>query len=64
MLGTAQGVKVEVLQADLEKENDLARAENVLWTNPAVRVLVNVPTLPDCNQFRRGPCRTHSHRSR
>jgi uncharacterized protein len=40
-VGKAHGVKVEVIQADLEKERDLARVEKLLSTNPAVRVLVN-----------------------
>jgi uncharacterized protein len=34
-------VKVEVVAADLVKEPDLARVEQILATNPAVRVLVN-----------------------
>ena len=37
----AHGVKVQALQADLEKVSDLARVESVLSTNPAVRILVN-----------------------
>ncbi len=35
------GVNVETLQADLEKDGDVAKVEHVLSTNPAVRVLVN-----------------------
>ncbi|HEY0802192.1 MAG TPA: SDR family NAD(P)-dependent oxidoreductase, partial [Steroidobacteraceae bacterium] len=35
------GAKVEVIDADLTKESDLIRVENVLATNPAVRILVN-----------------------
>lgn len=34
-------VNVEALQADLEKDSDVAKVENLLSTNPAVRVLVN-----------------------
>lgn len=35
------GAKVETLQADLEKDSDIARVEHLLSTNPAIRVLVN-----------------------
>ena len=35
------GVTVETLQADLTKTSDLAKVEDLLSTNPAVRVLVN-----------------------
>lgn len=35
------GVNVETLQADLEKDSDVAKVEHVLSTDPAVRVLVN-----------------------
>jgi len=35
------GTKVEVIDADLTKEVDLARVEKVLATDPAVRILVN-----------------------
>ncbi|HVJ55346.1 MAG TPA: SDR family oxidoreductase [Aliidongia sp.] len=35
------GVNVEALQADLEKDSDVAKVEHLLSTNPAVRVLVN-----------------------
>ena len=35
------GANVEVIDADLTKESDLIRVENVLATNPAVRILVN-----------------------
>ncbi|HVJ40494.1 MAG TPA: SDR family oxidoreductase [Dongiaceae bacterium] len=37
----AHGAKVETLQADLEKDSDIARVEHLLSTNPAIRVLVN-----------------------
>ncbi|MGM5028195.1 SDR family NAD(P)-dependent oxidoreductase [Tardiphaga sp. 862_B3_N4_1] len=37
----AHGVNVEALQADLEKDNDIAKVERVLSTNPTVRILVN-----------------------
>lgn len=37
----AHGVNVEALQADLEKDGDIAKVEKVLSTNSAVRVLVN-----------------------
>jgi short-subunit dehydrogenase len=40
-LSKAHGVKVELIEADLTKEQDLARVEAVLSTNAAVRVLVN-----------------------
>jgi len=40
-IGEAHGVNVETLQADLEKDSDVAKVEHVLSTNPAVRVLVN-----------------------
>jgi short-subunit dehydrogenase len=36
-----RGVNVETLQADLEKNDDVAKVEHLLSTNPAVRVLVN-----------------------
>src|ERR1700748_2197097 len=35
------GRNVEALQADLEKDSDVAKVEHLLSTNPAVRVLVN-----------------------
>jgi short-subunit dehydrogenase len=35
------GVSVEALQADLEKDSDVAKVEKLLSTNPAVRILVN-----------------------
>jgi short-subunit dehydrogenase len=37
----AHGVKAQAFQADLEKDADVAKLEALLWTNPAVRVLVN-----------------------
>jgi uncharacterized protein len=37
----AHGVNVEALQADLEKDSDVAKVEQLLSTNSAVRVLVN-----------------------
>jgi hypothetical protein len=37
----AHGVNVEALQADLERDSDVAKVEQVLSTNPAVAVLVN-----------------------
>ena len=40
-IGEAHGVNVETLQADLEKDSDVAKVEHLLSTNPAVRVLVN-----------------------
>jgi short-subunit dehydrogenase len=40
-IAKAHGVKVQVIGADLENEADLARVEQLLETNPAVRVLVN-----------------------
>src|ERR1700755_1696185 len=40
-ISQAYHVKVEVMAADLAKEADLARVEQVLATNSAVRVLVN-----------------------
>jgi len=40
-LTKAHGVSVELINADLTKEEDLARVEAVLSGNPAVRVLVN-----------------------
>jgi short-subunit dehydrogenase len=40
-LSKAHGVKVQVLAADLEKEADLAKVENVLASDSSVHVLVN-----------------------
>ncbi|MER9327019.1 SDR family oxidoreductase [Mesorhizobium sp. M0488] len=40
-LSQAHGIKVEVIGADLTKEEGLARVEKVLATNPAVALLVN-----------------------
>jgi short-subunit dehydrogenase len=40
-LSSAYGVRIELIQADLTREEDLARVEQVLATNSAVRVLVN-----------------------
>jgi short-subunit dehydrogenase len=37
----AHGVNVESLQADLEKDGDVAKVEDLLSTNPSVSVLVN-----------------------
>jgi short-subunit dehydrogenase len=39
--GAAHGTKVEVVEADLTKDADVARVENVLKANPAVTLLVN-----------------------
>src|ERR1700742_3638661 len=35
------GVNVEVLQADLEKDSDIAKVEHALSANPPIRGLVN-----------------------
>ncbi|WP_219953260.1 SDR family NAD(P)-dependent oxidoreductase [Dickeya zeae] len=40
-LEEAYGIKAETLVADLEHEDDLVRLENVLASNPAIRILVN-----------------------
>src|ERR1700754_937074 len=40
-LGTAHGTKVEVVEADLTKDVDVARVESVIKANPAIRLLVN-----------------------
>lgn len=40
-IGKTHGVRVLTLQADLEKDSDIAKVEHLLSTNPAVRVLVN-----------------------
>jgi short-subunit dehydrogenase len=37
----AHSVNVQALQADLEKDGDVAKVEDLLSTNPAIRVLVN-----------------------
>jgi uncharacterized protein len=40
-LGIAHGTKVEVVEADLTKDADVARVETVLKGNPAIALLVN-----------------------
>jgi uncharacterized protein len=51
----AYGVNVEVLQADLEKDSDVAKVEHLLSTNPAVRVLVNNAGLARLKPLEQAP---------
>jgi short-subunit dehydrogenase len=51
----AHGVNVEALQADLEKDSDVAKVEHLLSTNPAVRVLVNNAGLARLEPLEQAP---------
>jgi uncharacterized protein len=51
----AHGVNVEALQADLEKDGDVAKVEQLLSTNPAVRVLVNNAGLARLKPLEQAP---------
>jgi uncharacterized protein len=51
----AHGVNVEALQADLEKDSDVAKVERLLSANPAVRVLVNNAGLARLKPLEQAP---------